>query len=610
MKCPECGQWNRASMPHCIKCGAPLNIDGASKIQWKDTLKDSGPSTAYLRADEFGQVDSTPDARDQLAGEMQELKKRKHDGAEHQRRLSKTAASRPEPEVIVTEEDSSEYTRRMRRVEAPATAVRVQPVSENEKKRREQAEMWHRVRFMDENGAFMDSHTYDPVLTGGYGYSQGTGSWHLAGPLSKSVVPEPEKKHGALKIILVLVMIGLLLTGGFFAYRFFASRNKPSYNRDAIITASLADDLPAHTILIPGEDGTTIYIRELHSSYVVMDGFATIEVADHTWYDNIEGVLDETMDVTMTPFLKTASGRQIPLDLITYPINIPISPITLESPEGLRKEVSTTMYSIRIIVRPDSRVTINNKDYSDTVNDETGEMVYNAPVQPIGDNEYNISVRSRYCRENTIKVILYREKQEIPLDLAVGTIGSTDKETMKVSATTMPGCEVRILSHHSDFDITKKDTTGEFSFIAIFDQVGENTITISSSREGMKTSIVNHKVYYVPRPEIYTRLAWPLTPEGYSELLNNIKVRAEKKQVYVIKGTVTDIINEKPLRVTINTSEDGKSQPVVVERPEQSQSHSGFRWEKGKYFEIYADVSNIYDNMPLLVARYSYPKKK
>ena len=195
MKCPECGQWNRASMPHCIKCGAPLNIDEVSRLQWKDTLKDSGPSTAYLRADEFGQVDSTPDARDQLAGEMQELKKRKNEGAERQRRLSRSAASRPEPEVIVTEEDSSEYTRRMRRVEAPATAVRVQPVSRNEKARREESELRHRVRFMDENGAFIESHTYDPVLSGGYSYNQGTGSWHLAGPLSKSVAPEPEKKQ-------------------------------------------------------------------------------------------------------------------------------------------------------------------------------------------------------------------------------------------------------------------------------------------------------------------------------------------------------------------------------------------------------------------------------
>ena len=367
MKCPECGQWNRASMPHCIKCGAPLNIDGASKLQWKDTLKDSGPSTAYLRADEFGQVDSTPDARDQLAGEMQELKKRKHEGAERQRRLSKSTASRPEPEVVVTE-DSAEYTRRVRRVEEPVTAIRVQPVSRNEKARREQSEIWNRVRFMDENGAFVESHTYDPVPAGGYGYSQGTGSWHLAGPLSKNMTPAPERKKGIMKILIMLLVVALLVTGGYFGYRYLASQDKPDYNKDAIITASLLDDLPAHTILIPGEEGTTIYVRELHASYVVMNGFATIEVADHTWYDNLEGALEETMDVTMTPFLKTASGKQTPLPLITYPITIPISPISLETPEGLYKEVSTTMYSIKFTVRPDSRITINGDDTNITDN--------------------------------------------------------------------------------------------------------------------------------------------------------------------------------------------------------------------------------------------------
>ena len=72
----------------------------------------------------------------------------------------------------------------------------------------------------------------------------------------------------------------------------------------------------------------------------------------------------------------------------------------------------------------------------------------------------------------------------------------------------------------------------------------------------------------------------------------------------MVKGTVKDINNEKPLQVVINTSEDGKSQPVIVECPEQSK----FRWEKGKYYRIYADVSGVYDNMPVLIARYSYLK--
>ena len=87
MKCPECGQWNRASLPHCLRCGAPLNIDAASRIDWKENLRDEGPGTAYIRVDEFGNTDNTPDARDVLAREMQDLKKRKREGEEQQRKM-------------------------------------------------------------------------------------------------------------------------------------------------------------------------------------------------------------------------------------------------------------------------------------------------------------------------------------------------------------------------------------------------------------------------------------------------------------------------------------------------------------------------------------------
>lgn len=601
MKCPECGQWNRASMPHCIKCGAPLNIDEASRLQWKDTLKDSGPSTAYLRADEFGQMDATPDARDELAGEMQDLKKRKREGAELQNRMIGRSRERKDEEVVVTEEPAPALrSRRSRHDDVPMTAVRVQPPSRNDQKRREESEIWHRVRFMDGNGDFAESRTYDPAPSGTY--TQGTGSWHLAGPLGRHIAPPPERRHLLPKILLVLVLLVVIGAGGYFAYRYLTDRNGPSVNQNAIVTASLLDDLPAHTVLIPGEDGTTIYIRELHASYPVLDGFATIEVADHTWYDNLEGALDETMDVTLTPFLKTTAGKQTPLDLVTYQITIPLSPITLETPEALRTTVSTTMSAIRIVVRPGSRVLVNNKDCSDTVNSETGEMSYNAMVQPIGDNPFRITVRSQYCRENTITVVLYREPQEVPLDLAVETYGTTDQKVMKVSATTIAGAYVEVLTPHSDLNITDLDSKGRFSFNAILDKIGYNTISIKASYGDKRPSIVNHEVYYLPSRDEYTTKAWPLTSEGYSELLNNLQVRIAHNQIYVVKGVVQYSVSDKPQRVVINTSEDGKSQPVLVE------NFSNIHWEVGKYYRIYADAASSYSSMPWLYARYTYLK--
>ena len=601
MKCPECGQWNRASMPHCIQCGAPLNIDEASRLQWKDKLKDGGPSTAYLRADEFGQVDATPDARDSLAGEMQDLKKRKREGAERQSRLNEKKRERSASEVVVTEEPASAIrSRRARHDDVPQTAVRIQTSSRNDRARREESEIWHKVRFMDENGAFAESRTYDPAPSGTY--TQGTGSWHLAGPLGKQIAPPPEHKHVFLKVLLAVILLSAIGAGGYFGYKALAGDNGPAINKDAIVTASLMDDLAAHTVLIPGEDGTNIYVRELHASYPVIDGFATIEVADHTWYDNLEGALDETMDVTLTPFLKTASGKQTPLDLVTYQITIPLSPITLESPDALRTTVSTTMSAIKIVVRPGSRVMVNDKDCSDTVNSETGEMSYNAMVQPIGDNPYKITVRSQYCRENTLTIVLYREKQEVPLDLSVGTYGTTDQKNMKVTATTLPGAYVEVLTPHADLNITDLDSTGKFSFNAVFDHIGYNTISIKASYGNKKPSIVNHEVYYLPPADEYTKKAWPLTAEGYSELLNNLSVRIANNQVYVVKGYVQYSVSDKPQRVVINTSEDGKSQPVLVE------NFTKIRWEVGKYYRIYADAASSYSSMPWLNARYTYTK--
>ena len=586
-------------MPHCAKCGCPLNIDEASRLAWKETLRDGGASTKYLRADEFGQIDATPEARDALAGEMQELKKRKREGAERQSQLSRNSVSKSDSEVIITEEPPTQ-NRRFGQETAPVSTVRVQPADRNGQTIRIESENRHRVRYMDENGAFAESRTYDPPFTGGY--REGTGSWHLAGPLPASAQIKPEKKHRFLKVLLVLVILAGLGAGGYFGYQYYISHRKPAVNQNAIVTATMMDDMAAHTILIPGEEGTTIYIRELHSSYLVKDGFATVEVADHTWYDNLEGTLEETMDVTLTPFLKASSGRQTPLDPIVYPITIPISPIKLESPDALRTTVSTTMAAIKIVVRPGSRVTVNDVDCSDTVSSDTGEMSYNATVQPIGDNVFNIVVRSQYCRENTISVVLYREPQEIPLDLAVGTYGTTDQKIMKVTATTLPGARVEVTSPHADLNITDLDSTGKFTFNAIFDKIGDNTISITSSYPGMRTSEVNHVVYYLPPASEYKSKAWPLSEEGYSELLSNMSVRIANSQVYVVKGVVQYSVSEKPQMVVINTSEDGKSQPVLL------QNYTKIHWEVGTYYRIYADAFNTYNSMPWLNARYTYRK--
>lgn len=606
MKCPECGQWNRASMPHCINCGAHLNIDAASRNEWKNSLKDGDSGKAYIRVDSFGEINEAPDARDVLAREMHDLKNRKAEGAEALERLHKNTESRRRRAAGINVYSSMSTISDSEPTELPEQTHDSHETREELLSRmnsRQRDELRHRIRIMDENGELWDEQNLDPVR-----YDQNIYSvWASAGSTSTVpiVLPSRVRRLKAIVRILTVMLVVLLLgIGGYFGWNMIqqANANRQKTDPDVIITASLLNDLAAHTIMIPGTDGTQIYIRELHASYVVTDGYATVEVADHTWYDNYEGTLDEEMDVTLTPFLKSSNGKQTPLAPIYYTVSIPISPITLDSPDSLRTEVATTMSTIKITVRPGSSVTVNGEDYSDTVSSETGEMSYNATVQPIGDNVYTIVVRSQYCRDNTLKVTLYRAPQEIPLDLAVGTYGTTNNKTMKVTATTLPGAYVEVLSPYGDLDITNLDSTGKFTFNAVFDKIGNNTIIINASYPGKKTSVVEHTVYYLPPASEYTTKAWPLSEAGYAELLGNIQVRAERSQVYLVTGVVQYSVSEKPQMVVINTSADGKSQPVLV------QNYTKTTWEVGQYYRIYADVYSTYNSMPWLNARYTYAK--
>ena len=606
MKCPECGQWNRASMPHCINCGTPLNIDAASRHEWKKNLKDSGAGKAYIRVDEYGEENSEPDARDVLAREMSELKERKKEGAEALERLhGNRKLRRGESSSMVThgQEQDSESSSESSVFSPADTHARSREELMARMNDRQKDELRRRIRIMDENGEWLEERGMDSWSEDHSVYSawmNASGNHH-----TQVVLPSRVRRLQSLVRILSILLITILVfVGGYFVWTGLGNRGNKEIDETggAIITASMLNDLAAHTIMIPGEDGTQIYIRELHASYLVTDGYATVEVADHTWYDNISGTLDEEMEVMLTPFLKTSSGKQVPLDVIHYNIEIPLSPITLDTPDSLRTEVATTMSAIKVIVRPGSIVTINGEDYSDTVSSETGEISYNATVQPIGDNVFTIVVRSQYCRDNTLKVTLYREPQEIPLDLAVGTYGTTNSSTMKVTATTLPGAYVEVESPHGDLDITNLDTTGKFTFNAVFDHIGDNKIIINSTYPGKKTSHVEHTVYYLPPASEYTVKAWPLTEAGYSELLSNMNYRAAHSQVYLVTGVVQYSVSEKPQMVVINTSPDGKSQPVLV------QNYTKTKWEIGKYYRIYADADSIFNNMPKLNARYTYDK--
>jgi len=632
MKCPNCGKWNQSNLPHCQYCGAQFPAEGACGSggvpAWQRELEDKVRAKSYIRVDEDGEIENTVDPRDKLAGEMAELKKRKLEGEKKQRQLRQEAARRgmaPSSRSVRTTSNRSTFFSAYDNPQASLKPVAPEIVEESEVA--PDAKQVYSSKF----GPEYEPQPRDEVY--GYGNTRRIvnvqkpsdeeniyDGYHDTSAYLPAYANQDEyensirmkavrrgrkpRRHRGRRLLRFLTVSGCLILSAWLIIAFaipalLEGRNEEE--RTATVTPTIRDDLAAHTITIPGEEGQRITIRELRTSAIVTGGVATFDILDHMWYDNFDDYLQETMTVTLTPYAITDSGKQQPLEPIHYDIDIPLSPIELSTPDGAYKEVSTAMYNIVFYVRSGSSVLINGEDYSDLVNTDDGKVSYNATVQPIGNNEINIVVRSQYCRENTMKITLYRERQEIPLDLAsdIGTTSSSPTGMMTVRGTTMPGAVVKVLSPYVDLDITNTDIDGSFSFNAVFDKIGNNSIIITADYPGKSTTKVEHIVYYVPNIDKYSRVAWDIKTQ-YTDLMDNMPIRKANSQIYVCTGIVTELDTSKPQRAYMNIGTEENPQMIYIENSSKT------TWTEGQYYRVYADAYGMYDSIPWLIVRYTY----
>lgn len=633
MKCPNCGKWNQASLPHCIYCGQELPNDayGPQGVPaWQLELEDRDRKNSYVRIDESGQEETTSDPRDTLASEMADLKSRKITGEQKQRMLREEAARRgmaPSGRSVRTTSNRGTF---FSAYDDPDTTLR--PVAPELVEESEVAPDAKRVVPVKYRTTYSASQPEDEV----YGYGNTRRIVNIQHPdesetvydgyhdtsaylpsfanqdefensmrLKNAAHSRKPRRHSGRRILRFVVLLGMLGVAGWLAVAFVVpmlTADRDVDERTAVVIPTIRDDMAAHTVTIPGEDGQRITIRELRTSAIVTGGIATFDILDHVWYDNYEDYLQDTMTVTLTPYVITDSGKQQALEPIHYEIDIPLSPIELSTPDSPYQVVSTALYNIVFYVREGSTVTINGQDYSDLVNTEGGKVSYNATVQPIGENNFEICVRSQYCRENTLTVTLYREKQEIPLDLA-SDIGSTnDDGFMTVRGTTLPGAVVKVLSPYTDLDITNTAVDGSFSFVAKFDKIGENTIVITADYPGKATTRVEHIVTYVPNVDIYSRKAWSMK-DMYTNYMDNLSTRVANQQIYICqKAIVTSIETTKPQRAFVNVGTEESPMLVYVENGSRT------TWEVGKCYDLYGDAYGMYDSKPWLIVRYTYEK--
>ncbi|MHC1786869.1 MAG: hypothetical protein AB9880_07400 [Christensenellales bacterium] len=593
MKCPNCGKWNRASFPVCFACGQalPQQEEGSPPRQVRPALDRPEPPVR-IEFDEDGEERIKVDPKDKLAEEMRHLHQRKQQGEKRQEALRRQAA---EKGFAPTGTGVAQYSRRSQVFMDSAAPRRAYPAP-------------------DEQPVDYDGFVLQPS------YYRATDELsQIPAPLrgrGTTSIPLPRKKirrarlFGLMRFLpyaALLLMVGAALFGGYyFIYRPMTARQAIPEAQQVQITASIYNDMAAHTVRIPAPEGSQIYIKELRRSFIVTGGYASFQVEDFTWYALDEQALPPTMPVTLTPYIQTGAGEQVAMDPITYTIDIPLSPLTLINPDVTYLEVSTPIYNIQFRVMKNSAVFINGEDYSSYVNTQDGLINYNAPIQPIGENKILIQVRSQYYRQNELSLTLFRAVQDIPLDLASTLEDRSSKSSMTISATTRAGATITILSPYHNLDISRLASTGAFSFDAVLTRVGTNTIIIQADYPGKKSTVVKYDVYHLPDPDHYTPKAWALDAKfGYADLLANLATRVANTQIYVMTGPAIQILSSKPQLVIFDAA-DGQGTPMRVLMENQTKT----TWVLGQRYRLYADAYGSYGGIPRLIARYTYKPVK
>ncbi len=587
MKCPKCGYWNRDSFPKCFKCGEELPKADTGQVRVKPEIPKDASQKTYIQINEAGRATSAVDSRDQLAREMENLVARKQRGeAEHRRLRENSARQGFTPSARIAE---------------TMTGRRTFPLPQNTSYIRNEAEVEGNVRPDAIPVASQRVIGYDEEMRPepGMGYREGDAP-RRRGKRIKIY------KHGFLrrfgKIIAAVLIIAALGAAGYEKlYKPYMERLKAeSLQENTIITPSIYNEMPAHIIRLPGEDGQVYWITELKDSYPVVGGYATIEVADYKWYEHLENIAEERVTATISPYLRTAAGEQKRMQQITFEVDVPESTLELVTPSTYTTQTYRQLFEIQVRVAKNSTVTVNGEDCSPLVNTD-GLLTYQAQINPIGDNPFVITTRAQYCREKTETIIIYRPEQEIRLDLAADIATRYSSQTMKITGTTLTWATITIESPYQNLDTTELATRGVFSFEAVFNKIGTNTIKIKASAPKYAPSIVEHDVYYVPIADVYTRKAWSMKDQ-YTDYLNNAEKRIANTQIYQCDGTIVQIISNNPQMGVMELS-DGSGRTLLFT------NNTYDTWQVGSLYRIFGDAYGLYDGAPWLNARYSYIQK-
>lgn len=399
-------------------------------------------------------------------------------------------------------------------------------------------------------------------------------------------------------ILLLVLVLGIYkLTFSIYHYQITRLYTRSEYT-PTIQETTMDDGRKGHSFVFYGEDGDQIFLPELNRSLPISGGVARVTVADADWFEG--DVLDvEGAHIHLTPVLIDERGKRTQLPGIQFTIEVPVSPLNVISPAKDDLKVVTSRYLLELQVVPGSTVLVNGEDVTDTV-DRNGLLSKNVNVYPVGENQYSVIVRTDKHHETRHDIIIYREAFDFNFELDSSVGNSSNKNTMTISGLVEPGAQLKVETEYVENSLMVDNETGEFQFIALLPDFGDNNVRFTASMEGKQDATISMVVEYKPTLAEYSSLAWKMDYSGLRRLYEQWV-----GQVFLCEGPLVDAYEQDGKQwLVMDVSESGNAQEYLLLENKTSTANPSL----GISYKIYAEVSGrmMYNSQyyPTLTARY------
>ena len=335
-----------------------------------------------------------------------------------------------------------------------------------------------------------------------------------------------------------------------------------------------------HTLTYYGEKGDIIYIPELQKNYTIESTNVRIAIPDRTF--TVEDPNAATITVELHPVLYPLGKKSQELEIVSYAIQIPLSPLAVLQPEDGHGKTYQSFYLIKVQVDPGSTVSINGNDVTDLI-DAENIISHNVEVEPIGSNRIGISVSTPGYRTHTKHVVVERPYMDIPIEISTNAPISSTARAVTITGKTTPGASLQVSPSVESVSV---EDDGEFTIKIKMTKYGENAYTLTASMPGKESSSIDHSIVYSPNLDEYSRNAWKME---YDHV--RVNQSAFQGRIFMCPGKIVDTLSDNPYIFTFNVGTEEKPKLIAIEMIKTNP----FELDPDKQYDVYADLDGDYE---------------